>query len=151
MAFDYYFIVWSFFFSKFVSLKYDYFVYGSKVIIHFQILNFFLKFSMSTVGTHQTYNHEIVTTISTFVVVLLFSASIYSSFLCLDIVYCHAICRNFTALKHWKFSQLYDSTVYLLFISSALELGYPCRSFLLAKVSLCVYGKKLQNIIITIF
>ena len=120
-------------------------VCGSKVIIHFQTLNFFLKFSMSTVGTHQTYNHEIVTTISTFVVVLLFSASIYSSFLCLDIVYCHAICRNFTALKHWKFSQLYDSTVYLLFISSALELGYPYKVFYWQKF-LFAYMEKVTKI-----
>ena len=81
---------------------------------------FSLMFCMVGSGTHQKHVCEMVTTISTFVVVVLFSASIYSSSLCWDIVYCHAICRNFTALKHWKFSQLYDNTVYLLYISSAL-------------------------------
>ena len=49
---------------------------------------------------HQMHSHEMVTTVFTFVDVVLFSASIYSSFLCLDIIYCHAMCRNFTALKH---------------------------------------------------
>ena len=99
----------------------SYSINNEKILLEFDFCTIFITAS----GTHQTYKHEIVTRIFTFVVLVLFSASIYSSFLCLDIVYCHAICRNFTALKHWKFSQLYDSTVYLLYFSRAMKPGYP--------------------------